>query len=78
MDTSAIKRAVEIVGSQSLLAKAIGAHKVLVNQWVLGQRPIPARWCIPIEQATGGAVTRYQLRPDVFGEAPVTSQTEAA
>lgn len=30
----------------------------------------PAHHCLAIEEATGGKVTRYQLRPDVFGPAP--------
>lgn len=29
-----------------------------------------------IEQATDGAVTRYDLRPDVFGRAPAPAQAE--
>jgi DNA-binding transcriptional regulator YdaS (Cro superfamily) len=31
---------------------------------------VPADRCLPIERATGGAVTRYDLRPDIFGDAP--------
>jgi len=73
MDLSAITAAVAKLGGQASLASAIGVHKVVVNQWVRGQRPIPARWCIPIEAATGGEVTRHDLRPDVFGAPPPAS-----
>jgi DNA-binding transcriptional regulator YdaS (Cro superfamily) len=31
-----------------------------------------------IEQATGGAVSRYVLRPDVFGPGPAAAQDKAA
>lgn len=74
MDTelSPIQRAcaAEGIGNPSRLAKALGLSAPTVYQWIEGVRPIPARWCCPIEQATGGAVTRYDLRPDIFGTAP--------
>jgi len=37
-----------------------------VSQWVL----VPARRCLAIERITQGQVSRYQLRPDVYGPAP--------
>jgi DNA-binding transcriptional regulator YdaS (Cro superfamily) len=79
-ELSPIQRACahELVGNPSRLAKTLGVTGPTVYQWIDGSRPIPSRWCIPIEQATGGAVTRYDLRPDVFGEAPAPSKTEAA
>lgn len=78
MDLSAIKAAVAKLDGQASLASAIGVHKVVVNQWVRGMRPIPARWCIPIETATGGEVTRHDLRPDVFGAPPPASAADAS
>ena len=50
--------------TQLALAKAIGAAPSFVNQWVSGARPVPAASCVSIEQATAGAVTRKDLRPD--------------
>lgn len=72
MNTEAIKRAVAELGGNSKLAQAIHVAPALVSQWVNGVRPVAARHCIPIEQATSGAVTRYDLLPDVFGDAPET------
>lgn len=69
MNQSAIDRAVSVCGSQTILAEKIGVTLGAVNQWVHGHRPIPPGKCIPIEEACGGQVTRYDLRPDVFGEA---------
>lgn len=66
---SAIQRAVDIVGSQSLLASNVGVTQGRVWQWCNGDR-VPAERCADIERATDGAVTRYDLRPDVFGPAP--------
>lgn len=66
-----IRRAVDAVGgSQSELARRIGCSQVFVHHMLRGQRAIPARFCVAIEAASGGVVTRYELRPDVFGEAP--------
>lgn len=63
-----IKQAIEAVGGQqSELASLITVSPQMVNQWVHGIRPVPAKHCIAIEQATKGRVTRYDLRPDVFG-----------
>lgn len=47
-----------------------------VQKW-LTKRSVPADRCVAIEQVTGGEVTRYQLRPDVFGEAPADAMREA-
>lgn len=72
MKTKAIKRAVAELQGNSNLAKAINVAPALVSQWVNGVRPVAARHCIPIENATKGVVTRYDLLPDVFGTAPDT------
>lgn len=71
----AIKRAIEVAGTQTALAEKIGATQGQVWQWSAGRKPIPAHRCIPIEEATEGRVTRYDLRPDVFGKKP---ESEAA
>lgn len=67
MNTKPITKAVDVAGGQSALAKAINVAPPVVWQWLKGLRPVPAHHCIPIEDATGGKVTRYDLRPDVFG-----------
>lgn len=46
----------------------------MANSW-RGRR-VAAERCIAIERATDGAVTRYELRPDVFGPAPKASKAE--
>ena len=64
-----IQKAVAILGSQTALAKKLGVVPQAVQQWVASGKPSIKR-CLAIEQATGGQVTRFDLRPDVFGEAP--------
>lgn len=60
----ALERAINVVGSQSALAKAIGRTPQVVNNW---QRRgnVPAEHCPAIERATKGEVRCEDLRPDV-------------
>jgi DNA-binding transcriptional regulator YdaS (Cro superfamily) len=51
-------------GRSLALAKAIGSHAPDISKWADGSRPVPIERCVAIEQATGGAVTRKDLRPD--------------
>lgn len=64
MNTEAIERACDAVGSKAALARAVGVKPPVIQQWIKGARPIPAKRCVAIEKATKGAVTRQQLRPD--------------
>lgn len=63
---SAVAKAVHIVGSQSELARRLGVKQGHVWAWI-NKTGAPAEYCLDIEKETGGKVTRYQLRPDVFG-----------
>lgn len=65
-----IQKAIDLVGGPTALARLLG-NGVLqqhVTNW--RRRGVPAERCIDIENAVGGQVTRYQLRPDVFGPEP--------
>ena len=63
----ALGQAVAYFGNQARMASALGESHQTVSYWVRAGR-VPERACIPIERATEGAVTRYALRPDVFGK----------
>jgi DNA-binding transcriptional regulator YdaS (Cro superfamily) len=49
------------------LANSIGIKKQFLQQFITCRpkqlRPVPIKYCIPIEQATNGLVTRKDLRP---------------
>lgn len=62
-----IEKAVAIVGSQTALAAKIGVRPQAVQQWV-ATGIAPVRRVIAIEQATGGKVSRCELRPDIYPE----------
>ena len=51
------------VGSMNALALLLGVQPPTVHQWRNGIRPVPVDKCLAIEKATGGLVTRKQLRP---------------
>ena len=51
-------------GRSLALAQAIGVSPPMVSDWATGKKEVPALRCFPIEQATGGVVTRCELRPN--------------
>ena len=67
-----IDRIVSAAGGQSKLAATIGAHAQQIREWRTKDRPVPSNRCIALEMVAEGkhGVTRYDLRPDVFGKAP--------
>jgi len=69
-------------GAQTELARKLGCPPQLVWQWARGIRPIPIERCVPIEQATDGAVTRRDTRPDdwrqIWPELPEGDERVAA
>ena len=61
---SPIARAIQHFGNQSALAAALGVRQPTVSEWLRGDRPVPIERCTAIEQASSGAVRRWDLRPD--------------
>jgi DNA-binding transcriptional regulator YdaS (Cro superfamily) len=57
-----IDKACEAAGGLTKLAEAIGQSTQTVSNW--RSRGVPVVHCAAIEQATGGKVTRRDLRPD--------------
>lgn len=55
---------------QSGLAKAVGVTQGMVSGWLNGRYQITWEQAKKIETVTSGKVTRHELRPDIFGEAP--------
>ena len=54
------------IHSQRLLAQKLGVHYSLVSQWLSGVTRITAERAAQIECVTSGAITREELRPDIF------------
>jgi len=71
-----LERAIKIVGSLSQLADAIDVSPQVVQNWRSRGRVPPER-CADVERATGGTVSRHDLRPDIFGPAPAPAERAA-
>ena len=63
--TTAINKAIEYYGSQAALARACGVSQMAVSKWT--RHGVPPERALQIEKLTDGAVTRQDLRPDLFG-----------
>ena len=61
-----LEMAVRIVGSQAELARRCGTSQPRIWQCLNRNRSVPADLVLPIERSTEGAVTRHQLRPDLY------------
>jgi DNA-binding transcriptional regulator YdaS (Cro superfamily) len=64
--------------SQDEFAKQLGVTQGLVWQWLSARTRITAERALQIETETGGAVTRHELRPDIFGDPPAAKKAKAA
>lgn len=65
--TPPLVRAIEIAGSQAALGKLIGTSQQRVWTWLHNlEGKVPAEFVLPIEAATDGAVSRHELRPDLY------------
>lgn len=69
-----LTRAISAAGGVTNLAHALGVRQSVVGNW-RGRGRVPAERVLAIEALTG--VSRYDLRPDVFGSVPV-AQGEAS
>ena len=63
---SALHRAIELAGSAAALARRIGITPQAIYQW----DRVPAERVLAIEAATGAAVSRCDLRPDLYPREP--------
>lgn len=74
MDKNPLLEAISIAGSQAKLARLAGVNQQDISYWLRKARKgIPLERVPAIEHATGGRVTRYDLRPDFFGADPSNS-----
>lgn len=77
---NALDLAIQNAGSAAELGRRVGVVPMAITMWKRRGR-VPAERCLAVEAATG--VSRYALRPDVFGpapanDAPTTPQQETA
>lgn len=56
------------------VAQICGISPPALNCW----KRVPSEHCIELELASDGAVTRYEMRPDVFGSGPDDGSGQSA
>lgn len=61
-------KAVRIVGSQTELARLCRTSQPRIWQCLHRNKVVPAELVLIIESATGGKVSRHELRPDLYPE----------
>lgn len=64
-DPDLIDKAIAIVGSSYLLAEKLGVRQPNLYQYKRLKR-VPAKRVLMMEEATGGLVSRYEIRPDLY------------
>lgn len=64
MNTTALEKAIDLLGGMQAAARAIGVSPQRIFNWKQRGR-VPADACPAIEKATNGAVRCEDLRPDV-------------
>lgn len=57
--------------SQTELARRVGVSQGMVWQWLNGVRQVSAEKVLTVEEATGGMVSRHEIRPDIYPLDPV-------
>jgi DNA-binding transcriptional regulator YdaS (Cro superfamily) len=72
-----LQRACDEAGGQLALGRKIGRPQQTISNWIKRGEP-PSDECPAIEKAIDGKVTRYELRPDVFGEPPKSKRRVTA
>ena len=65
MTNPALTRVIAMYGSQAKLARQLGVSTMTVSKWT--RDGVPPHRALEIEKLTDGAVTRQDLRPDLFG-----------
>jgi len=61
----AVRRAIDAAGGPSAIARALAISPQAVVKW---PRRLPAERVLDLERLAGGAVTRHELRPDIYPE----------
>lgn len=61
----ATQEAIKLGGGSTLLGRELGISRQAVEQW----RLVPPSKVLEVERITG--ISRYRLRPDIYGDGPV-------
>ena len=54
---------------QTEIARQLGISRAAVNHWMTGHHKPSWEMCHELERISGGYLKRYEIRPDIFGDA---------
>lgn len=63
MKKNPLQKVFELIGSQAEVARKFGLSREAIRKW---KKQVPAGRVLRIEKLTNGAVTRHELRPDLY------------
>ncbi len=66
MSLKALEKAVDLAGGQTALANLLGVTQGRIWNWLNRDQKVSPEMVIAIETATGGKVSRHDLRPDIY------------
>ncbi|MBO9717495.1 MAG: helix-turn-helix domain-containing protein [Pseudoxanthomonas sp.] len=71
---------IAVLGGPAALAAALteATGEPITSQALSQWGRVPVRWVLPIERISLGKFTRYDIREDVYGVAPVSKGNKAA
>lgn len=64
----ALIQVLKIVGGQTNLASLCGLKQQTIHVWLKKYGRVPVERVLQIEKVVNGAVTRHELRPDIYPE----------
>ena len=73
MEKTPIERVFDLLGGPSAIAKHfVDDNGKPIRPWAVSKwrKGVPADRVLKLEELTAGKVTRYELRPDIYGKAP--------
>ena len=76
MTSDQLEKLAECLGTKVEVARACGVRPPTLHNW----KRIPAHHVLALEKAVkakGGDIDRYSMRPDIFGEAPQTTERKS-
>lgn len=69
-----LKLAIEMRGGQAALARDLGVVASHVRYYLRTRKPVPPLWAQKIESVTGGAISKSELRKDIWPNDLVQAQ----
>lgn len=66
MATTALKKAVSLLGGQTALARACDVKQAYIWNWLNRDGRTPAEYVLDVSKATNYEVTPHDLRPDIY------------